>query len=343
MVWKRLIGCRTGVILAVAFSGLGAANSAEVPPATTMPLAASDALADQVAVDVEAKGGKMDLLPLLEDAVKNYGSDAQKKGAALGRLTDGLINGVQSDVLIDKILQTVHVGSGNGTQDYLAGWKYGTYYERTAIIKTLWDIAVEVQPKNPQRASEFARASVFLSALNDFQLGWTGIERVIKDPENSKKLLALPDAEFKKLQGVAKARQEENSIYMDEVESALKGIDQVAASKPGRVGLTAVEGVLAHLDKAFRNGVPQDGSRWWLIDKAWALKNLLKSLNSDEGLKAVMRQLEVWRRDFPSQTMDRWIDEATRNEGAPPGKMIGEYTMQPDGKIVPVNSGQQGK
>jgi hypothetical protein len=69
----------------------------------------------------------------------------------------------------------------------------------------------------------------------------------------------------------------------------------------------------------------------------WSLKNLLKVRRDPAGQALVKNQLESWQHDFPDPNIGRWITEALTVDGPPPGRLVVDFVMSPDGKIRQVD------
>ena len=275
-----------------------------------------------------------EVLPQIANVLKVLDNAPSVQAPVLNKLVDALLAGPHPTVLIAEIHRVLNVNYTSGAQVGIPDWKYGSAVQKIELINILWNLAETAQEKSPERSRQIARAALMLAALNDFEGGWIALRKVCSnESDTAKTLLNLPDDDFEKLQEVVKARMIQLKLGTAEDEAAMREIDLISASKDSTVSLEKVKVVLAHEDNAWREGPAQLGNRHWIIGNAWDFLNLLRFKQSQEGQSLVRKQLEIWKQEFPDPDTSRWIDEALTRVGPPPGKMLNEYVMDPDGKL----------
>jgi hypothetical protein len=317
--------------------GGGGAVAAGAEPGATAATASADDLARQIQFILHVPQGDGDPLDAIADAMKGRSNDGFSP-EGLRKVADALLIGQRPEVLTEKILPTVEVGgTSDATQEALPGWKYGSYFDRTELARALWGLAVAIKKDNPKLAAETAKASLILGALNDYQFGWGVLRNILSKADEARNLLGISDAEFNALTEVVRKRQSQVALYTEETTAGLKMMDAVDTSAPDAPADQQVELLLKHLDKAFREGPPQDGNRWWIINQVWKFLNGARAAHRARALELMQRQLEQWDADYPRKNIHRWVQEALSRVGAPPkGKFHGEFEVRPGGKIAPV-------
>jgi hypothetical protein len=288
-------------------------------------------------LNIKDKGS--DVLSLLADALAKQDGDAAAFGKSVNRLVDGLLAGPNPNVLVDKILATVHVEYASGFQDGLKDWKYGTRTSRAALSEKLWGLAVAAQSKDAKRAKDIATAACVFAALNYYHLNWRSLERIIGSDGadlKTKELLGLSEEQFKRFQEVVRTEGERMVTWSQELMPALEAVDEIcgAPDKPlDSVRIT--KDVLSRFDKAYREGPSQAGCRWLIINNAWDVLNLARTRYDEAIQQLVRRQLEKWKREYPDPNTNRWIDEAFVRQATPKVKRVEHSVRLPDGRIVP--------
>jgi hypothetical protein len=308
-------------------SGWGASGS---QPVGTMPSSASEregfSIQVERALSIEVSGA--DVLPAFRGAIRSINeSDATKKAQAINSLVATILKGPDATVLTNKIAINLDIDTKTFPPLSEKEWGLGKMSEWRVLGDNLWNLSVAAQKRDAKKASELAKASIMVSAMDDFFTDWLPVANRMASPE-TEGVLGIPHEEFIRLKKLVEKRMDEHNLWAREAVAGLKLIDAITEAKAAKVAPETVREIMAHIDKAFREGPDQLGYRLKLIRYTWTFLNLLKTKSDAELPNFVRRQFEEWKRDFRDPNIERWITQALTREGPVPVKLVSERKVK---------------
>jgi hypothetical protein len=276
-----------------------------------------------------------DVLPAIENALKRVNGAPAESAGAINALTDAILKGPHPSVLLNVILPRVEIGESTTRPMSQPAWKWGTAANWRRMILTMGKLAVSLQKSDEKRASEIARAALYLSALRDYRDEWDGLKQITSQTVDMKKLLQLPGNNFEDLKALVNKRLELQSCTLKEGLAAAKIFDAFVDGPKDQITQDKIDAVMGHYDKAFRSGSSQLGWKADVITRTWSFLNLMRVKGSSNGQKAVRELFEKWKEDSSDPHVRRWISQALSREGPAAGRQFMQLELGEDGRIRP--------
>jgi hypothetical protein len=281
------------------------------------------------------KDSNADILPAVEKALNKLDGAPQDSAKAIGDLTDAVLKGPSRSVFLDKMLPAINVGDPISKPYSQPNWKWGSRDRWNTLMKTMGNLAKAMQETDAKRAGEIAKATIYLGVLRDYRDEWVFGSRQFGAKVDMKSLLGFNENDYQAIKKLMADRAALEKYMSNEEFQTVLITDTFVDLPENQISQENIESAAAHLDKAFRTGVPQLAWREDVITQTWTFLGLMKAKGSTKGERTVRTMLEKWKQDYPDKNIERWITQALTKEAPAPKRQIAQFEMGADRRISP--------